>query len=250
MITKNSTTNAIPLLNIGRAGICFVLAVNLSLMGEAKGQLPNVRETISENNQRNTLKETIESGRVSEKTGESLDKAKMYSQLLTFKYAPSERDPFISSEVISPFVTEEEVVEVTADAEQIKQAKRIIESVVRDRVELSGIAVGKTGASYTIAYTDPDKMIPQILRPGEYLLIELGTEDQSKVDGAYKLALQAGAKLKLKVAEDRPALMLRLLKIDGKSAEIENPSGDGSFSVEYQKRMIRTREPMPKSVDN
>ena len=228
--------------------LSFIILPVVSSDGYA--QLPNVREAIEEKKKALEGESSLQAGDMSA-TETSLASAKMYNQLLTFKYAPSERDPFISSDVVSPFVTEEEQIEVTADAEQVNQAKKMIEGVVRNRIQLSGVAFGRLGANYTVAYADPEGMIPQVLRPGEYILIELGPEEAGMVDNAYQIAVRAGGNLKLKIADshDKPAIMLKLLKIDGRTAEFENPTGEGSFPVEYKKEMIRSTGPQPKSVD-
>jgi len=235
----------------------YLVIIGLGLLslagigGDSYGQLPNVREAIEEKKKAMESSSGVQAGELAE-SEESLESAKMYGQLLTFKYTPSERDPFISSSVISPFVTEEEQAAVTADAEQVNQAKRMIEGVVKNRIQISGIAFGRTGASYAVVYTDPDPAagVPQVLRAGEYILIELGPEEAGMVDNAYQVAARAGVNLKIKIADSysKPALMLRLLKIDGRTAEVENPTGEGSFPVEYKKRMIRGSGPQPKEV--
>jgi hypothetical protein len=232
-------------------GAVILFLYSLPLLTDSMGQLPNVREAIEEKKTSMISEGSVQAGEMG-MTEESLEKAKMYSQLLTFKYTPSERDPFISSTVISPFVTEEEKNEITADAEQVNQAKKMIQGVVKNRVKITGIAVGRTGANYAVIYSDPEPATaaPQVLRAGEYILIELGPEEAAMVDNAYQVAAQAGVQLNIKVADgyEKPALMLQILRIDGRVAEIENPTGDGSFPVEFKKGMIRATGPQPKKV--
>lgn len=228
----------------------FACSLTIFLPLSSTAQLPNVRDAI-EKKKNAIISGPVQAGELAS-TEESLERARMYNQLLTFKYTPSERDPFISSTVISPFVTEEERAEVTADAEQVNQAKKMIQGVVKNRIKITGIAVGRTGANYALVYSDPDPLsaVPQILRAGEYILIELGPEEAAMIDNAYQVAAQAGVQLNLKIADahDTPAIMLQILKIDGRIAEIENPTGEGSFPVEYKKGMIRGTGPQPKDV--
>jgi hypothetical protein len=231
-----------------KAILAFSLVLSLWVVSAGYSQLPNVREAIEE--KKKAMEGSASLGAMdAPQTEESLEKAKMYSQLLTFRYAPSERDPFISSTVISPFVTEEEQTEITVDADQVNQAKRMVEAVVKNRIFISGIAFGRTGANYVVVYGDgdPNSVTPQILRAGEYLLVELGPEEASMVDNAYQVALRAGAEMALKIADThpRPAIMLRLLKLDGRTAEIESPIGGGTFTKEYEKQMIRGGGPQP-----
>jgi hypothetical protein len=182
--------------------------------------------------------------------GINVASARMYNQLLTFRYSPSQRDPFISSVVISPFVTEDETpLEMPADMEQVDRARKLIISVVKRRIDITGVAYGKVGSSYTIAYSDPERSNAQILRPGDYIVIEMSPEEQQAIDGAYKLAAEAGVKLNLQVASNKPALMLRVLAIDGSTMEIESPGGDGSFTVSYKKQLEVDDKPRPAQVE-
>jgi hypothetical protein len=133
--------------------------------------------------------------------------------------------------------------------EQVDQARKIIVEVVRNRIDISGVAYGRVGSSYTIAYSDPEKTNPQILRPGDYIVVDMDPEEQSKVDEAYKLAASAGVRLNLKVANNRPALMLRVLSIDGNTMEIENPGDGGTFTVSYKKQLDVDNSPKPAKVE-
>ena len=227
----------------------FLLFLGLSLE-VSKSQAPSVRDALEDRRKLAEAQNTIEESGGETASKFSLESARMYNQLLTFRYTPSQRDPFVSYIVVSPFVTEDESpLEMPADMEQVDQARKMIVEVVKRRIEISGVAYGRVGSSYTIAYSDPEKTTPQILRPGDYIVVDMDPEEQSKVDEAYKMAAAAGVRLSLKVANNRPALMLRVLTIDGNTMEIENPGDEGTFTVSYKKQLDVDNSPKPATVE-
>lgn len=113
----------------------------------------------------------------------------LLSKLVKFTYQPSERDPFISSEVVSPFVTEEDLPELLApDRETLNKARAMIEKHLIGAVEIHGVSSQATGpapvpgrkgttraglpeaAGYAVGNNG------QILRPGRGLLIPVDTK--------------------------------------------------------------------------
>lgn len=228
----------------------FIVLVYGSMLSPAFSQAPSVREALEERRKLAEAQNTIEASGGEEAEQFSIESARMYNQLLTFRYTPSQRDPFVSSIVVSPFVTEDEQpLEMPADMEQVEQARKIIVEVVKKRIEISGVAYGRVGSSYTIAYSDPEKTAPQILRPGDYLVVDMDADEQGRIDEAYRMAAAAGIKLNLKVANNRPALMLRVLSIDGNTMEIENPGDEGTFTVSYKKELEVDNSPKPAVVE-
>jgi hypothetical protein len=201
--------------------------------GSSQAQKVSVREALEE--RRKQAKETPEQGTGSETEKFSVESARMYSQLLSFKYEPSQRDPFISSTVVSTLVTEEESVEATGNVEEVNAAKAAILNVAKGKIKVGGIAFSRRGTSYMIAYTDGQT--PQIVGAGDYLAVELSGEEQAMVDNAYKAAVAAGVKLNVSVASDRPALIMEILKIEGSLIDIQDPTGDGKFTITYTKDM-------------
>lgn len=213
-------------------------------------QAPSVREALEERRKIAEAQNTIETSGGEKADMFSLESARMYNQLLSFRYAPSQRDPFVSYIVVSPFVTEDETpLEMPADMEQVNQAKKMIVEVVKRRIDITGVAYGKVGSSYTIAYSDPNRSKPQILRPGDYIVVDMDNDEQTRVDEAYKMAASAGVRLNLKVANNRPALMLKVLSIDGNTMEIENPGDSGTFTINYKKQLEVDNSPKPASVE-
>jgi hypothetical protein len=228
----------------------FSTGVLLSSWQVASAQAPSVQDALEDRRRLAEAQTSIDASGGEAASKFSLESARMYNQLLSFRYTPSQRDPFISSIVVSPFVTEDEApLELPADMEQVQQARKIIMEVVRRRIDISGVAYGKVGSSYTIAYSDQERMVPQILRPGDYIVIDMSPDEQTAVDDAYKLAAAAGVKLNLKVANNRPALMLRVLAIDGNTMEVENPGDEGSFTVSYKKQLEVDNKPKPANVE-
>jgi hypothetical protein len=231
-----------------------IIALSLLLLSCSSmvsfSQAPSVREALEERRKLAEAQSSIEDSGGEEASKFSVESARMYNQLLTFRYTPSQRDPFVSYIVVSPFVTEDEApLEMPADMEQVDQARKMIVEVVKRRIDISGVAYGRVGSSYTIAYSDPEKTTPQILRPGDYIVVDMDPEEQTKVDEAYRMAAAAGVKLNLKVANNRPALMLRVLAIDGNTMEIENPGDEGTFTVSYKKQLEVDNSPKPATVE-
>lgn len=242
------TTIKVGTVNKKRFTLVLLLTFGSSLPGIC--QAPSVREALEERRKLAEAQSSIDSSTGDQANQFSTESARMYNQLLTFRYTPSQRDPFVSYIVVSPFVTEDETpLEMPADMEQVNEAKKMIVDVVKRRIDISGVAHGKVGSSYTIAYSDPNRSIPQILRPGDYIVVDMDPEEQGRVDEAYKQAAAAGVRLKLKVANNRPALMLRVLAIDGNTMEIENPGDQGTFTVSYKKQLEVDNSPKPANVE-
>ena len=221
-------------------GVCVFGAT----LGSAQAQKISVREALEERKRQSRAQPEAGTGAETEKF--SVESAKMYSQLLSFKYQASQRDPFISSTVLSTLVTEEEKVEATGNMEEVNAAKQAILNVAKGKIKVGGVAFSRKGKSYMIAYTDNKSA--QIVGAGDYIAVELTGEEQGMVDNAYKAAVTAGVELDVSVAADRPALIMEVLKIDGSLIEIEDPTGGGSFTITYEKDMElgMPKKPQPK----
>jgi hypothetical protein len=163
---------------------------------------------------------------------------KMYSQLITFRYVASQRDPFVSANVISPYVTVEEVTEKQEDKnpERIKQAIQRVEAILSRKIKVSGISYGKTGLSYALANETRLTGEKQVIRPGGYLLIETSPEETRLLDEAAQAAKGAGGTPNLEHSKQVNGVLIKVTRVDDRSVGFQNPidgAGSSFFDVIY-----------------
>jgi hypothetical protein len=94
-----------------------------------------------------------------------MSNAKMYGQLLNFKYDPSKRDPFINSNIISPYVSTEKQEE-TESGSKIEERKDTIRGILKKKIQIQGISYG-AGTNYALGNE------LQILSPGKNLVLKI-----------------------------------------------------------------------------
>jgi hypothetical protein len=165
---------------------------------------------------------------------------KMYTRLLTFKYNPSQRDIFISSTVTTPFVTEEADTEQGQDPDKIREAKAKITEVISDGVKLSGIAYNRNGASYIVTKDG------QIAKVGDYLLYTPSNKARAAINAAGSLAAEGGGSIKVDKFKYKSGLLLQVLKVDNKTAQLKVPwDDDTSIEIPYEKDMSIETKPQP-----
>ena len=170
-----------------------ILLVGTLLCGAAYGQTrsegDSIRKAIEERRKLAETQKNIEDSNAfqSQENNFDLSSGRMYSQLLTFRYDPSGRDPFISCLVVSPFVTENDIVEeVNVDQEKIKEALAKIGQLVEARIQIGGVAYGRLGVNYAVVNDN------QVVKPGEYLVLKLNENDQGEIQTAAQLIADAG----------------------------------------------------------
>lgn len=173
----------------------------------------------------------------------NLGPGKMYSQLVEFRYEPSQRDPFISSEVLTPYVTEDQL-EVVPDvnAEQIEKAITEIENTLKKKIEINGVSSGKIGVNYAIGNEG------QIIRPGEYLFVPMEAESQGAIEAATQAAVDAGAKLEGKIRGMiyKNTIMVEVRDIKERTVIFINPVRDGqTMEVQFEKGIDIEKRPTP-----
>jgi hypothetical protein len=110
----------------------------------------------------------------------------LLSKLVRFSYLPSERDPFISWEVVSPFVTEQDLPEILApNKEMMESAAKALEAFIIRGISVLGVSSQTTGPIPILEEGNREK-IPeaagyaisadgQILRPGRALMVPIDT---------------------------------------------------------------------------
>lgn len=95
----------------------------------------------------------------------------LLSKWVKFTYQPSDRDPFISSSVVSPFVTETDLPEMLVpDQEALYRARSQIEDYITDNIEIQGVSTEERVSGYAVGNGG------QILRPGRPLLVPVDTK--------------------------------------------------------------------------
>lgn len=121
-----------------------------------------------------------------------------------FTYIPSERDPFISSTVISPFVTEEDLPEALApDRELVRKARSSIEGMLEGLIEIRGVSTAERISGYAIGNGG------QVLRPGRFLLVPLDTKSvETWKDRLLKNGVTLGVEINDKENSQNPTDLL------------------------------------------
>jgi hypothetical protein len=169
-----------------------------------------------------------------------------YRKLLTFSYIPSQRDPFISSTVISPFVTEEDLnPEKEIDEDTIKKAQNKIEKIIGAQVQIRGVSTGKLGAGFAVSETG------QIIKPGEYLLVEIAEGTQQELEATLAIAQTAGRILQIR--QHAGNIVLETKKVADKTVTFISPvsnTEEGEITVEYQKRIGFQQKLRPGTLEN
>lgn len=171
----------------------------------------------------------------------------LYKKLLKFEYNPSQRDPFVSHVVVSPFVTEEDLPPpVDIDKEKIKAAVGMVENLVKKKIQVGGISSGREGAGYAIGNEG------QIIKPGEYLFITLEEKEQDEVTSAMNIANTAG--MPLLVTTYKNKIVVETKKVEEKTVRFMSPVRAGSdaageITVEYIKQMGFEKTPQPGDLE-
>lgn len=169
---------------------------------------------------------------------------RMYSQLISFRYDPSDRDPFISSEVTSPFVTsanpEEEYALPPDDTARIQQAVEMIEDTLKNalRGQLSGVSSARIGFGYSMT------KMGDVLRSGDIIPFDL--QDQAtRIMEAREMSASSGKNLE--IAMNGTSIDLEVQRVEGYNVYFYTP-GDRTrtFPVMYE-MMIEPDGVPPKS---
>ena len=195
----------------------------------------------------------------------NLDEGVKMIKIIQHTYTPSQRDPFISHQVVSPFVTEEVIEETGEPAEEIKlPSKKEIEDwltgdpkdpeATPPMIQITGISTGDTGGGYALANTLSSKngevgYRNRVLKPGEIVKIPLDGNALAKFGQAFIFWDWADP------ASSTPVLTLETIRIherhlnlpidkNGKVIEAETPE-EALSSVGF--RIKPTKEKKSKS---
>jgi hypothetical protein len=110
-------------------------------------------------------------------------KIKLPNHRFSFRYEPSQRDPFISSLIITPTVSKQPPEETPAPSVDLDRIKQSIVNLIESKVKITGLTYGKLGRNFAV--TDSG----QILTSGK--LLALKTDDRTElVDAAIQHTLQ------------------------------------------------------------
>jgi hypothetical protein len=190
----------------------------------------------------------------------SLDpNSRMYSQLLQYEYKPSQRDPFISPAVISPLVIDDEFIDsqIVVDRDKIREAITQLQTYIKSRIKINGIAFGKLGTGYAIA--NLDTKTNQVIRPGQFLMLPSNSErDRSIVQTAAQMAADAGEAIQITTYENNEGsgLLIFVKEIKDKTIELETPiksrniSETGVISLSFEKNLIIPKNSQEKLEQN
>lgn len=159
------------------------------------------------------------------------------THLRSFKYVPSKRDPFISSKVLSPFVTqtEEDISSLSLNSTEqtlIKKASSKIREFLKEKIQIGLVSYGVGGKNYIIANDS------QIAGEGEKIKVDISDMDPNLLEALGEKALELLSKIEKDEKSGKQNLAIKLRKVTGRTVIFEDPlTKEGEIEKEFTKKI-------------
>jgi len=175
--------------------------------------------------------------------------SQMYSQISNYQYAPSTRDPFISSLILSPIVIDDEFIDsaISVDREKIRAVITSLQEYIKERIQILGISSSRLDMGYALASIDAGANL-QVIKPGHFLLLPFTDEtDVGVIQSAIQLAADAGEAINLNVYESgaEAGLSVPIRSIKENRIEFDTPitsrniQDTGTITIMYEKTLLK-----------